>query len=131
MRIDSVQQVQDILNPLLRERAGLGRRPGTSEFVAFLDGLEVGLLVFEHHPRRSTGVIYEINVLEEFRGKVVGQALLDYAESLARGDGYVHLRLMPRSLDREFISHQALASWYGKNGFRPDGNSSIWMKKSL
>lgn len=131
MRIDSIQQAQEIINSVLRARAAQGRRPGTAEFVAFLNDQEAGLLVFERFPSNSIGVVYEIYVLEQFRGKGVGQQLLDHSEALAREDGYLHLRLMPRSLDHEFISDQALASWYGKNGFKPDSDSSMWMQKIL
>lgn len=80
-----VRRTYTVNHPLLRERVAKGKRPGTSEFVALHNGVETGLLIFEHFPNHSLGLVYEIYVLSKFRATGVGNLLLSHAETVALG----------------------------------------------
>lgn len=126
-----IEEAHAVDHPFLRERVAKGKRPGTKEFVALTDGVEAGLLIFEHFPNYSLGIVYEIYVLREFRGQGVGNLLLARAEAAALDSECKTLRLMARSLDQEVINDETLASWYSRNGFDRDVSDPGWMQKSL
>ena len=126
-----VEETHAVNHPFLRERVEKGRRPGTREFVALIDGVEAGLLIFEHFPNYYLGFVYEIYVLEKFRAIGVGNQLLLRAETIAIDSGCKTLRLTVRSLDRQFIDDEDLMSWYGRKGFIRDAGDSGGMQKNL
>lgn len=126
-----VEETLAVNHPFLRERIEKGKRPGTREFVALIDGVEAGLLIFEHFPNNSLGFVYEIYVLEKFRAIGVGNQLLSRAETVALDSACKTLRLTARSLDREFINDENLRSWYGRKGFIRDASDPDGMQKNL
>lgn len=126
-----VQKTYTVIHPLLRERVEKGKRPGTSEFVALHNGVETGLLIFEHFPNHSLGLVYEIYVLAEFRATGVGNLLLSHAETVALSSKCKTLRLFARSLDQEFIKDENLMCWYSSKGFIRDAHEPGWMQKKL
>lgn len=95
------------------------------------NGAQSGLLIFEHFPERSLGLVYEIYVLAEFRKMGVGNLLLSHAQTIAVDSACQALRLLARSLDQEFISDDDLMSWYGRKGFDRDAGNIGWMQKNL
>lgn len=126
-----VKRTYSVNHPLLRERVAKGKRPGTSEFVALRNGVETGLLIFEHFPNHSLGLVYEIYVLAQFRATGVGNLLFSHAETVALNSECKTLRLFARSLDQEFINDENLMSWYSRKGFSRDANDPDWMQKNL
>jgi GNAT superfamily N-acetyltransferase len=126
-----IEEKQQVNQPLLRERVANGKRPGTREFVALIDGEEAGLLIFEPLSNGSFGLVYEIYVLAKFRGMGVGTLLLSRAETVALDSACRALRLSARSLDQDFINDQSLMSWYGRKGFTRDASDPSWMQKNL
>lgn len=131
MRIERVDDIQDVTCPVLRERLNQGQSLGMEDFVALVDGREAGLLMFEHFARHSMGQVHEIYVLNVFRRNGVGQRLLSYSEGVARQHGYLKLRLMARSLDPTRIGDRDLTAWYRNHGFKSDSPASMWMQKEL
>ncbi|WP_447920130.1 GNAT family N-acetyltransferase [Achromobacter aegrifaciens] len=126
-----IVETHEVNHPFLRERVENGKRLGTREFVALNDGVEVGLLIFEHFPNHSLGFVYEIYVLKKFRGKGVGNLLLSQAEAVALDCACKMLRLTARSLDQELIDDEYLMSWYGRRGFIRDVSDPSDMLKNL
>ncbi|WP_447772241.1 GNAT family N-acetyltransferase [Variovorax boronicumulans] len=126
-----IEEMHAVNHPFLRERVEKGKRPGTREFVALIDGVEAGLLIFEHFPDNSVGFVYEIYVLEKFRAMGVGNRLLSRAETVALDSACKTLRLTARSLDQEFINDENLISWYGRKGFIRDASDPGGMQKNL
>lgn len=131
MKSIEIQEVQLVSDAYLRERWEEGKRPGTREFVALIDGEEAGLLIFEHFANNALGFVYEINVIPKFRARGVGNLLLLRAESEALGSACNTLRLFVRSLDQEFINDESLMSWYGRKGFDRDTSDPNCMQKTL
>jgi len=70
----------------------------------------------------SHGFIYDIYVKEEYRGKGVGTALLEKAESCCRERGYSRIGLMVST------DNQLALKLYTKTGFKAE---QIFMKKEL
>lgn len=126
-----IEENYAVKNSFLRERIAHGKRPGTREFVALSEGMEAGLLIFEHFPSSSLGFVYEIFVLKEFRGLGIGNLLLSQAEDVAIESACKVLRLTARSLDQEFIKDDDLKSWYCRKGFIRNSSDSGDMLKSL
>ena len=126
-----VEETSAVNHPFLQERLEKGKQPGTREFVAFTNGVEAGILIFEHSPNFSLGLVYEIYVLKKFRGNGVANLLLSHAEAVALDSSCKALRLLARSLDQDFINDESLMSWYGRKGFNQDDNDPGWMQKSL
>ena len=131
MNCVEVKRTYSVNHPLLHERVAKGKRPGTSEFVALHNDVEAGLLIFEHFPNLSLGLVYEIYVLAEFRATGIGNLLLSHAETVALSSECKTLRLFARSLDQEFIKDENLMSWYSRKGFSRDANDTGWMQKNL
>ena len=126
-----IEETHAVNHAFLKERIEKGMRPGTKGFVALIDGVEAGLLIFEHFPNYSLGFVYEIYVLEKFRGNGVGNLLLSHAEAIALDSTCKTLGLSARSLDQEFINDESLMSWYGRKGFNRDDSDPSWMQKDL
>lgn len=126
-----IEETHEVDHPFLLSRVGHGKRAGTREFVALIDGVEAGLLIFEHFPDGSWGLVYEIYVLREFRARGVGNLLLAHAEAVAVDSGCKTLHLTARSLDQEVIDDENLVSWYGRKGFIRDASASSGMHKNL
>lgn len=126
-----VEETNAVSHPFLRERVKKGKRLGTREFVALIDGAEAGLLIFEHFPDNSLGFVYEIYVLEKFRAMGVGNLLLSRAETVALDSACKTLRLTARALDRESLNDENLVSWYGRKGFIRDASDPGGMQKNL
>lgn len=126
-----IEERHAVSDPFLRTRVEAGKRLGTREFVALVDGREAGLLIFEHFPNSRMGVVYEIFVLPDFRRKGVGRLLLDRADFVALASACKELRLHARSLDQAHVDDAQLMSWYGRSGFERDASDPGWMKKNL
>jgi len=126
-----IEENYAVNNSFLRERIAHGKRPGTREFIALSEGVEAGLLIFEYFPSSSLGFVYEIYVLEEFRGLGIGNLLLSQAENAALESACKVLHLTARSLDQKFIKDENLKSWYGRKGFIRNPSDSSEMLKSL
>ena len=126
-----INETHAVKHPFFQERVIKGKRPGTREFVASIDGLESGLLIFEHFPERSLALVYEIYVLAESRGLGVGNRVLSHAQAVAVASGCEVLGLWVRSLDQERITDNDLSSWYGRNGFERETGNTGWMQMNL
>jgi GNAT superfamily N-acetyltransferase len=126
-----IEENYAVKDSFLRERIAHGKRPGTREFVALSEGVEAGLLIFEHFPSTSLGFVYEIFVLEGFRGLGIGNLLLSKAEDVALESACTMLHLTARSLDQEFIKDDDLKSWYLRKGFIHNFSDSGDMLKRL
>jgi GNAT superfamily N-acetyltransferase len=131
MKSVHIEETQSADHPFLRERIEKGKRLGTREFVALIGDVDAGLLIFEHFPNGSLGLVYEIFVLPEFRAIGVGNLLLSHAVTVALKSECLTLRLMARSLDQAVIDDENLATWYGRKGFIRDTSDPGWMQKNL
>lgn len=131
MNFIKIEETHAVDHPFLCERAARGRRAGTKQFVALVDCVEAGLLLFERWPDSSIGIVDEIYVLREFRGQGIGNLLLARAEAAALDCGCNTLRLMARSLEQEITDDDTLASWYRRKGFDRDVSELSWMQKNI
>lgn len=130
LNISQIYPFNNLQSRVLRERAEQGCCAKSLEFVATIDGEEVGLLLYEDWGDQQLGFIYEIFVLPSFRRRGVGNSLLAYAESYARQLACNFVRLKPYSLDRQLNRNQLMA-WYGKAGYRQASGDSEQMEKYL
>lgn len=115
-------------DPKLRERFLRARIEGrTVAFLAFVGEEEAGLLVFDHWPNHSIGIIDEIFVLERFARRGLGTMLLAKAHSYAVENGIGRLQLAPRRVAFGRFSDQELVQWYGRHGFNflPSGQTAM------
>lgn len=117
------------VDAMLSERVVNGRLDRTVEFLVTEGGKEAGVLIFDHWPSTSIGIIHEIYVLQAFRGKGVGTKLLTFAERYAVDNKCSSLQLTARSLDSGFMSDSHLREWYSRQGFRGDDSDRSMMKK--
>ena len=127
----SIARVSSCEDEVLQARLVLGRRSGTSEYLARFNEAEAGLLIFEEWPSYAFGLVYELQVLKPYRRLGIGVQLLKHADALALGKGFSSIRLQPRSLDRTHVTDQALVQWYGKHGYVVDELDVGWMRKAL
>jgi GNAT superfamily N-acetyltransferase len=116
IEIKPIASPRDISITELQERAEGALCAVARQFVATLNGREVGFLSFDDRPAFNAGVIYEIFVLAAFRRQGVATALLEFGERLARTTGYRRAKLFPRSLDDE-MSDTQLVQWYERRGY--------------
>lgn len=100
------------------------------EFVATMDGNEVGLLIYEDWREKSLGFIYEINVLAEYRGQNIGRQLLEFAEQYALSLGCASIGLQAYALDQT-TDQNRLRSWYAGVGYAPEAMGSDRLRKTL
>lgn len=107
---------EDLLDHCLRDLYLRGHTQKTQTFVVLRDGVEVGLLIYEDWGT-SEGLIYEIFVLREARGRGVGAWMLAQAEHIAFELGCTSVKLEARSLDRDQCTDEALIKWYERKGY--------------
>lgn len=119
-----------VANPRLRDLAERAENGRSQEFVAEIDGSEVGFLSYEDWSDQSLGFIYEIFVLPEFRGQGIGRDLLSYSEALAKSLRCTSIRLEPYAFDRE-VGSEWLISWYARKGYVPKTDDPRMMEKGL
>lgn len=126
-KIDCPSVIHDIT---LRKRAEKGHCSRSQEFVALLNGQEVGLLSYEDWSENQLGFIYEIFVLPPFRRQGIGEALLSHAESYAQQLGCKSVELKPHPLDQKPDKKQ-LISWYMKASYRASVEIAEHLEKFL
>lgn len=79
--------------------------------VAFLNGKIIGCCVLTH-VNVKTVQLRQMAVLEEYRGRKIGNAIIEFAEKTAREKGYSILMMHARDPVREF---------YKKAGYETEG----------
>lgn len=125
----SIHRIDRIENDILRERLEAGRNRRCHCFVTRYGELDAGLLIFEECARLRLGIVYEVYVLKEFRGKQIGQRLLSHAETIAKSLSLENLQLRVRSLDPKHMDDQGLLAWYMRNGYAPDLDDQTLLRK--
>lgn len=112
------QEARRVRGKVLREPLGMGSEvevfPFENEswqFIALKDGEVVGSALF--HPRGREGRLYQMAVLEEYRGEGIGRALVEFVERTARARNIVTIFLHSRDYAVPF---------YTKCGYTPMGD---------
>lgn len=132
MRIIEIAPSHAPSDPTLSERFFRMRLVGrTTEFLALVDEEEAGLLVFEHWPNSSLGIVHEIVVLERFVKRGLGTMLLTQAHAYAVKSGITRLQLTPRRVGFGHLNDEELSRWYGRHGFNLLPGSQTDMSKEL
>jgi GNAT superfamily N-acetyltransferase len=127
--IVQVYRADDVKSTMLRDRAARGWRVWTKAFVSVEDGCETGLLMLDFYDRTLTAKVYEVLVLERFRGCGIGTNLMERAELAARRLDAKVIELEVHPLDQN-TDVCALRSWYSTLGFSGEPGSRL-MKKTL
>lgn len=130
IEIKRVTSANALKNNFLCERAVRAHGGRSLEFVALLDGEEVGFLSYEDWPDRSQAFIFEVLVLPSFRQQGIGQSLLLHAEKHAIKQGRKTVRLKPYALDQEPDTNR-LISWYKKAGYVQSSDEKGVLQKNL
>ncbi|MGV8888152.1 MAG: GNAT family N-acetyltransferase [Pseudomonas sp.] len=117
-------------NKILRERLLQGKTSNTREFIASLDDVEAGLLVYEDW-ERPDGFIYEIFVLRDARKRGIGAWVLSQAELVAARLGRTSISLTARSLYQDELSDEELIAWYERKGYVQSAVERNALGKSL
>jgi len=98
-------------NPDIRRRmASSTKARSTKHYVANHDGVEVGFVAVDAIPEADYLVLYELFVIERFRGSGLGALLLAEVERFANILGYERVILFPNRSNRHF---RPSASWPG------------------
>ncbi|MCI8210779.1 hypothetical protein AUC61_14670 [Pseudomonas sp. S25] len=116
LQLRKISSQREINSILLQERYYKGSSPKTHDFIAMSGDFEAGILIYEDCAD-TEGLIYEIFVLSEFRKRGVGNWILSRAEDIAVEFCHTKIRLDARTLDRDEMSHQDLATWYQSKGY--------------
>jgi len=130
LKIDEINDLTEIKNTIIQERAKQARNGKSQEYVAKFNGSESAFLSFEDWSDKSLGFIFEIFVLPDFREQGIGAELLLYAESLAMKLGCSVIQLEPYAFDRS-VSSEWLVSWYRKKGYNIKASDTEKMEKTL
>jgi len=112
------EEARRVRGKVLREPLGMGSIvevfPFEAEswhFVALVDERVVGCALF--HPRGDEGRLFQMAVLEEYRGRGIGKALVAFLEETAR----------ERNLETVFLHARDYAvSFYSQCGYLPVGD---------
>ncbi len=123
LEIVELMNPHDLVSDLLRQRAINARWPNSVQYLATLEGREVGYLSFDHRRDIDAGIIYEIVVLHEFQNRGVGSALLAHGESVAADLGCQNVVLAPVAVEAG-LSEAQLRKWYTRRGYRNRDQSS-------
>lgn len=130
IEISEFSQPTILKDPLLRERALQSKMVRSRQFIARLDGAEVGYLSFDDRPDIGVGVLYDLLVLTRFRRGGIGSALIAEGESLVRALGYKRVRVSPRAFDGS-VDQGWLESWYRNHGYNLASDGSQEYEKQL
>lgn len=116
LKLVEIRELIELKNETLCERLQKGQSSKTHQFIAVLEDVEVGLLIYENwgHPE---GFIYEIFVLRANRKCGVGTWILSQAELFAAQLGHTSVRLTARSLFQDELSDDDLIAWYESKGY--------------
>lgn len=131
MEIYEVSSFEEVKDETIRYRAKRASTRRSIEYIAKLDGYEIGLLSLE--PGRwptENAFICVVYILPNHRGKGVGEKLMMHAENQARALGCKGLKLEARAFDCT-IENKWLISWYRKQGFEVIIDNTEHMEKSL
>lgn len=123
-------ELTHVKNNCLKERIERASSGISTEYIAFMDGIEVGVLSLEYWAKISSAFIYEIYVLPDYRRKGIGEKLLTFAEEEAIQLHCDHIKLEPNNFDRT-ITIEKLISWYERHGYKKDNTSDDYWIKSL
>ncbi|HFS8085218.1 GNAT family N-acetyltransferase [Proteus vulgaris] len=110
-------ELTHVKNNCLKERMERASSGISSEYIAFMDGIEVGVLSLEHWAKISSAFIYEIYVLPDYRRRGIGEKLLTFAEEEAIQLHCDHIKLEPNNFDKT-VELEKLIYWYEKNGYK-------------
>jgi len=130
IKINKINDLDEIKNNLLRERAERSKTGRSIEFIAVSDESEAAFLSYEDWSDKSLGFIYEIFVLPEFRNEHIGSTLLARAEEVAINLGCSRLELDVHAFDRT-IDKASLYSWYSDKGYVRISNKPERMTKPI
>ncbi|ARX32867.1 N-acetyltransferase [Proteus mirabilis] len=129
LEIKSIEPNQ-VRDNCLKERIKEASSCKTTEYIAFMNGVEAGFLSLEYWASTSSACIYEIYVLPEYKEKGIGKELLTFAEKKAIQLECNYIQLIPHPLDSNTKLHK-LISWYEKHGYKKDNTSNEYWIKSL
>ncbi|MFD1091805.1 GNAT family N-acetyltransferase [Providencia rettgeri] len=119
-----------IRNSELKERATRAQSGRSTEYIAFFNNIEVGLLSYENWSEKSEGFIYEIFILPEYRNNGVGNHFLEFSECKARDLKCKKIILDPNPFDHT-VTLEFLISWYEKHGYKKDTTGANKMYKEI
>lgn len=130
MEILKIEDGDQIISSVLRERAYKCRGGWAHFYLAKEDDIEYGLLCYDDLSSYGSGQIQEIFVLEQFRHRGIGNTLLRYAEEVAIGLKCCRIQLKPYALELSG-STQMLIDWYAGKGYSTAITEPDHMEKSL
>lgn len=130
LKINKINSLSEVKDSTIQYRAKRAKSGWSQEYVARVEEAEAAFLSFEYGSDKSSGFIYEIFVLPDFRKQGIGTELLSYAESLAIDLNCSVVRLEPYALD-ELVNLEFLVSWYRKKGYEYMTNDTEKMEKTL
>ncbi|WP_338832615.1 GNAT family N-acetyltransferase [Bradyrhizobium sp. 27S5] len=118
-------------NPDIRRRmASSTKARSTKHYVANHDGVEVGFVAVDAIPEADYLVLYELFVIERFRGSGLGALLLAEVERFANILGYERVILFPKPLEPPFPAER-LVAWYKRNGYSERSDCPSELEKTL
>lgn len=128
--VEANRKINSLKNEALRIRAELGKGGRVKEFIGYFCGEEAGILIYEDWRDDGLAFVYEIYVLEIYRKKGLGAALLLKAEEYAIELQCNRIQLEPYSLDLSY-EPSCLKSWYRKLGYLSCVDSPERLQKQL
>lgn len=102
--------------------------PRASYYLAELDGMPTGMIVFGNPREESpehTAEIHSLYLLPEYQHRGIGSALIGFAVNELRRQGYSSVYLWVLAENRNAIA------CYEKNGFHPDGSREAVIGKTV
>lgn len=119
-----------ISNETLRELAERAKTVRSRRYIAKVYECEIGFLCYDDWSDQSSGFIYKIFVLPDYRGQGIGRNLLLHSETLAKSLHCTSIKLEPHAFDRT-VNLSWLISWYRKQGYKPMPDDPKKMEKFL
>ncbi|WDH51189.1 GNAT family N-acetyltransferase [Pseudomonas chlororaphis] len=116
LKLIEIRALVKLKNETLCKRLQKGQSSKTRQFIAVLEDVEVGLLIYENWGRPE-GFIYEIFVLQANRKSGIGTWILSQAELFAAQLGHTSVKLTARSLFQDELSDENLTEWYESKGY--------------
>jgi N-acetylglutamate synthase-like GNAT family acetyltransferase len=115
----------------LRERACTSPKGQmTKQYVFLEDGREVAFLSLDHRRDLGVLVLYEMFVPMGLRHQGIGSRLLQYAERMAKRDGYKKVFVWPKPFEQNY-PRADLVEWYRKHGYSERSDCPDEMEKQV